>query len=104
MLKNCNSLQNFFVNKDMANEIIVTVKQPSYWFDPMSKPDCTHEKRSDLTQGRGEVRNYYCPTCRMHIYKGRTWSAKEWSEYVEDFSEDKSKYFTTSVMKSHSIS
>lgn len=45
---------------------------------------CNHNSTSDLTQGRGNVRNYYCHACGMHFYKGREWTAEEWSQYVED--------------------
>ena len=54
---------------------------------------CKHENKKDLTQGLGEIRNHYCPDCKMHWYRGRSWTKEEWDEYVEDFSEDKSKYF-----------
>lgn len=55
--------------------------------------DCEHQNKKDLTQGLGETRNHYCPDCKMHWYRGRSWTEDEWNEYVEDFSEDKSKYF-----------
>lgn len=54
---------------------------------------CEHPEKKDLTQGLGEIRNYFCPHCKMHWYRGRAWTEAEWDEYVEDFSEDKSKYF-----------
>lgn len=45
---------------------------------------CAHNKTKDLTQGLGDIRNYYCITCGLHHYKGREWTVKEWEEYVED--------------------
>jgi hypothetical protein len=65
-----------------------------------SKPEnvaaqiCTHSNKKDLTQGLGTVRNIYCPNCKMHWYKGRSWLLEEWNEYVNDFSGDDSKYFS----------
>lgn len=64
----------------------------------MKKP-CTHPDKKDLTQGIGKERNHFCPTCDMHWYRGRTWTKAEWAEYVEDFSEDKSKYFPKGKVK-----
>jgi len=49
----------------------------------MKQLSCGHTTIRDLTQGLGEERNYYCSTCKMHYYKGREWTAKEWEEYVE---------------------
>jgi len=59
----------------------------------MRNNDCDHPTKTDLTQGLGEIRNIYCIKCKMHWYRGRSWTEAEWDEYVEDFSEDKSKYF-----------
>jgi len=55
--------------------------------------NCEHHVKTDLTQGLGETRNIYCIKCETHWYLGRSWTRVEWNEYVEDFSEDKSKYF-----------
>jgi hypothetical protein len=44
---------------------------------------CNHEKLSDLTQGLGDLRNYYCPTCKTHWYKGKVWTKEEWKTCFE---------------------
>lgn len=65
----------------------------------MIKENCPHKNKKDLTQGLGAIRNHYCPDCKMHWYRGRSWTEAEWNEYVEDFSEDKSKYFPSTINK-----
>lgn len=49
-----------------------------------SKKDCSHSAKKDLTQGLGDERNIYCPTCKSHWYKGRFWTAEEWNFYIND--------------------
>lgn len=49
---------------------------------------CKHENRIDLTHGLGEGRNFYCPDCKTHWYKGKMWSEKEWNDYVDYIPED----------------
>ncbi len=44
---------------------------------------CNHEKLADLTQGLGELRNYYCPTCKTHWYKGKIWTKEEWEAHLK---------------------
>lgn len=65
----------------------------------MTSEHCDHSRRTDLTHGKSLVRNYYCHTCGSHWYLGRFWTEKQWDEYVEDFSEDNSKYFKMTVDK-----
>jgi hypothetical protein len=48
---------------------------------------CKHERRKDLTNGLGVERNFYCPDCKTHWYKGKIWPEKEWNAYVNDFSD-----------------
>jgi len=48
------------------------------------KPDCKHETRKDLTQGKGEIRNIYCPTCDWHLYKGIEYTKEEWYKWIND--------------------
>jgi len=53
--------------------------------DNTSVLSCTCRYKTDLTQGLGEERHYFCPYCRKHYYKGREWTKEEWETYVEDF-------------------
>lgn len=46
--------------------------------------ECKHERRVDLTHGRGEVRNIYCPTCDWHLYKGKEYTKEEWYKWISD--------------------
>lgn len=60
------------------------------WFKSKSTGkvlSCGH-KATDLTHGKGEVRNYYCVRCNLHFYNGKEWTKKEWDKYVNDFSHD----------------
>lgn len=50
-----------------------------------------HNTVRDLTNGYGETRNYYCPTCNAHEYKGKHYTKKEWDIYVNDVSFVKNK-------------
>lgn len=47
--------------------------------------ECDHRGKTDLTKGKGETRNYYCPRCQCHWYLGKFWTKTQWDEYVEDF-------------------
>jgi len=47
---------------------------------------CNHEGRKDLTHGKGEIRNIYCPECGWHLYKGKEYTKAEWFAYVNNFS------------------
>lgn len=49
-----------------------------------TRKDCKHSRKKDLTQGLGEERNFYCPTCGAHWYRGKFWTPKEWELYVND--------------------
>jgi len=42
--------------------------------------NCTHSAKKDLTQGRGEFKHDYCPTCGAHWFKGTYYSEAEWYE------------------------
>jgi len=68
----------------MANEILFKpspVRYKKYGEDVV----CNHKELKDLTQGLGDVRNYYCPDCEAHWYKGRVWTKEEWEIFVNDF-------------------
>ena len=41
---------------------------------------CNHAKKGNLG---GANYHQYC-TCGTHWYRGKIWTAKEWSEYVND--------------------
>jgi ADP-heptose:LPS heptosyltransferase len=75
------------------------VKSKKKWYDEPYETNaekqakCKHEGKTDLTHGKGEVRNFYCPTCKTHWYKGKIWSEKEWGEYVNDIEEFPKKVF-----------
>jgi hypothetical protein len=46
---------------------------------------CNHT-RTDLTQGLGKERHYYCRKCKSHWYKGRFWTKQQWDDWInEDF-------------------
>jgi hypothetical protein len=45
---------------------------------------CKSDTINDLTKGKGEIRNYYCPNCRAHFYKGKWWTWQDWDRYVEE--------------------
>lgn len=49
-------------------------------------PNCNHKSLTDLTNGKGETRNFYCPQCDFHIWKGKEWTKEEWNKYVNDLS------------------
>lgn len=49
-----------------------------------AKKNCTHPYRTDLTRGKGEVRNIYCPTCDWHLYKGKEYTKEEWNKWIND--------------------
>lgn len=57
------------------------------WLDAV-RPPCKHEHMVDLTNGKGKLRHYYCHKCDTHIWKGKTWTKQEWSEYVNDMREE----------------
>ena len=44
---------------------------------------CVHEWK-DLSQGIGPVRHYYCTKCKSHVFRGKTYSAKEWEIWIND--------------------
>jgi len=41
-----------------------------------------HPYCHDLTNGKGEVRNYYCPITGDHFYNGSAWSEKLWKVFI----------------------
>ena len=45
---------------------------------------CKHERKTDLTNGLGEVRNIYCPDCGWHLYKGKEYTKAEWNKWIND--------------------
>jgi hypothetical protein len=66
------------------------LKKDKNWFDEPyetkaeKRAKCKHEKKTDLTHGKGELRNFYCPDCKTHWYKGKIWSEEQWDDYVND--------------------
>lgn len=43
---------------------------------------CPSPKIKDLTNGLGDMRNYYCMTCKAHEYSGRFYTRKQWDDWV----------------------
>jgi hypothetical protein len=37
---------------------------------------------TDLTQGYGVGRHYYCKKCKSHEYKGVQYTAREWDFWI----------------------
>lgn len=52
------------------------------------KTNCDHKSLTDLTLGKGKIRNFYCHQCGFHIYNGREFTKKEWDIYVEVLTEN----------------
>ena len=46
---------------------------------------CQNPKITDLSQGLGDERNYYCKSCKSHFYKGKVYTEKEWDDWIEDW-------------------
>lgn len=67
-------------NRDWADKLIDFEKSKK-------NAPCKHEGKTDLTHGRGETRNFYCPNCKRHWYRGRIWSEDDWYKYVNDMSD-----------------
>lgn len=44
---------------------------------------CNNQKISTLSSHKDNI-HYFCNNCRSHYYKGRLWSKKEWSNYIEE--------------------
>lgn len=44
---------------------------------------CNHKDKTDLSQGIGDDRHFFCPSCGAHWYNGRFWTKREWSLYIE---------------------
>lgn len=40
---------------------------------------------SDLTNGYGSLRNYYCHTCHAHLFRDKWYSKSEWEIWIEKF-------------------
>jgi hypothetical protein len=51
---------------------------------PYTALPCGHGEERDLTQGLGEERHYICMRCGMRHYRGRVWTRREWTEWVEE--------------------
>ena len=45
---------------------------------------CGNPRMGDLTQGLGEKRNYYCNSCKSHVWDGVLFTRDEWDAYVSD--------------------
>ena len=45
---------------------------------------CGGANVTDLTHGRGEVRNVICHECGAHYYKERWWTKAEWTAYMNE--------------------
>ena len=43
---------------------------------------CANPKVKDLSQGLGE-KHLFCASCRSHLWEGRQYTKREWSEFVE---------------------
>lgn len=44
---------------------------------------CKTGQMEDLTRGQGEERNFYCPKCKGHFWKGRWYTRKVWDAWLE---------------------
>ncbi len=42
---------------------------------------CGHSMQS-LSHGQSEGENMYCPKCKAHEYRGKWYSGKEWSDWI----------------------
>lgn len=48
---------------------------------------CQTPRIKDLTNGLGDVRNYYCMSCNAHEYDGLLYSRKQWDDWVNSGSQ-----------------
>ena len=46
-------------------------------------PTCLHGSVVDLTKGKGEHRNWWCPVCLTHWFKGKEYNPDEWDAWLE---------------------
>jgi hypothetical protein len=46
-------------------------------------PTCMHTSVKDLTEGKGEHRNWWCPVCETHWFKGKEYTPDEWDAWLE---------------------
>jgi len=44
---------------------------------------CNIPRISDLTDGIGSIRHWYCHSCGAHKRLGKVWTAREWREQME---------------------
>lgn len=54
-------------------------------------PTCKHEHAEDLTKGKAENPNVFCPDCRTHWYKGKEYNPAEWDAWLEEGLKDGNK-------------
>jgi hypothetical protein len=47
-------------------------------------PTCMHMLSVDLTKGKGEHRNWFCPDCRTHWFKGKEYNPDQWDKWLEE--------------------
>lgn len=47
-------------------------------------PTCLHEMAFDLTHGKGDDRNWWCPNCETHWFKGIERNPDEWDKWLEE--------------------
>ncbi len=45
---------------------------------------CSHELAIDLTHGKGEHHNWWCPNCKTHWFKDKEYSPDQWDKWLEE--------------------
>jgi len=47
-------------------------------------PTCLHGQAVDLTHGKGEHRNWWCPVCETRWYKYVEYNPDEWDTWTDE--------------------
>lgn len=69
----------------MGKVIVIGPDQIGDWLKhqiSMENKPCNCERKKDLTNGYGSVRNIYCPDCKGHEYGGVKFTSKEWDRWI----------------------